>query len=112
MKIALLLTFLVVVTFGLQAQYIAYNQAMLSNSGQQAFTTLLRTTSFALGGVGPGGQRSKGETALVELMKEADSINALVYRAPSARQLDTVLKMPSWRAEGIRLIGLINFDSN
>jgi len=35
-------------------------------------------------GVGPGGQRSKGETALVELMKEADSINALVYLTTNA----------------------------
>ena len=84
MKIALLLTFLVVVTFGVQAQSIAYNQAMLSKAGQQAFTTLLRTTSFSLGGVGTGGQRSKGETALVELMKEADSINALVYLTTNA----------------------------
>ena len=84
MKIALLLTFLVVITFGLQAQSVAYNQAMLSKEGQQAFTTLLRTTSFAVGGVGPGGQLSKGETALVELLKEADSINALVYLTTNA----------------------------
>ena len=84
MKIALLLTFLVVITFGLQAQSVAYNQAMLSKEGQQAFTTLLHTTSFAMGGVGPCGQRSKGETALIELMKEADSINALVYLTTNA----------------------------
>lgn len=43
-----------------------------------------------------------------ELRSKGDSYDC----APSARQLDTVLKMPSWRAEGIRLIGLINFDSN
>jgi hypothetical protein len=84
MKIALLLTIFVVITFGLRAQSVAYNQAMLSNEGQQAFATLLRTTSFALGGVGPGGQRSKGETALLELMKEADGINALVYLTTNA----------------------------
>src|SRR5262247_1436391 len=84
MKIALLLTFLVVITLRLQAQSVAYYQAMLSKEGQQAFTTLLRATSFALGGVGPAGQRSKGETALIELMKEADSINALAYLTTNA----------------------------
>ena len=84
MKIALLLSFLVVINFRLQAQSVAYNQAMMSKEGQQAFTTFLRTTSFALGGVGPGGQRSKGETALIELMKEADSINELVYLTTNA----------------------------
>jgi len=84
MKIALLLTFLIGITFGLQAQSVAYNQDILSKEGQQAFTTLLRATSFALGGVGPAGQRSKGETALIELMKEADSINALIYLTANA----------------------------
>jgi len=84
MKIALLLSFLVVINFRLQAQSVAYNQAMMSKEGQQAFTTFLRTTSFALGGVGPGGQRSKGETALIQLMKEADSINELVYLTTNA----------------------------
>jgi hypothetical protein len=39
-------------------------------------------------------------------------VEAATALSASARQLDTVLKMPSWRAEGIRLIGLINFDSN
>src|SRR5262245_247251 len=84
MKLALLLTFLVVPTLRFPAPPVASYQPMLSKEGQQAFTTLLRATSFAVGGVGPGGQRSKGETALVELMKEADSINALVYLTTNA----------------------------
>jgi len=78
---------------------------MLSKEGQQAFTTLLHTTSFALGGVGPGGQRSKGETALIELMKEADSINALVYLTTNANAEGSLYALL-----GLKLISNETFD--
>lgn len=67
------------IVFSLQsnAQEKTFEESILSDKGKQAYQSLLKVDLFALFGIGYGGETSKGESALDDLLVEKESINAL-----------------------------------
>ncbi len=54
-----------------------FDEFVLSESGRQAYQTLLKIDLFAIGGTGEGGETSNGEKALDILTKDKKAIAAL-----------------------------------
>lgn len=75
------LTFMVVVAlFGAQigsAQTAEFNPEILSAKARIAYSKLAKTCIFRIGGVGYGGQTSKEELALYDLLEDAHALDAL-----------------------------------
>jgi hypothetical protein len=66
------------------AQENVFDDSVLSENGKQAYQTLLKMDTFAIGGIGYGGSTSKGEEALIILLKEKEAISALKELAEKA----------------------------
>lgn len=59
------------------AQDKPFDSSSLSEAGRQAYQFLLKERVFAIGGVGYGGETSKGELALDVLIEEKNALDAL-----------------------------------
>lgn len=57
-------------------QQTTFNKSALTFQGQRAFDELRRIKLFAIGGIGYGGETSKGELALDVLIEEKESLEA------------------------------------
>jgi len=58
------------------AQNKTFDQTVLSESGKQAYQTLLKIKLFAIGGIGYGGETSEGEKVFDILLEEKEAISA------------------------------------
>ena len=65
---------LVVLVFQVNAQVSAGDKPISKISREQAYQTLLKVDLFALGGIGYGGETSKGEESLNILLEEKEPI--------------------------------------
>jgi hypothetical protein len=75
----LLWSILSLIVFSVQAyaQEMTFDDSVLSPDGKKAYQELLKIDTFAIGGVGYGGVTSKGEEALIILLKEKEAVSAL-----------------------------------
>ncbi len=75
-KFVWLILSLIVFSFQANAQEKTFNESVLSDTGKQAYQTLLKIKLFAIGGVGYSGETSGGEKAFNILLDEKDAIVA------------------------------------
>ncbi len=83
-KFAWLILSLIVFSFQSNAQEKTFDSSVLSAEGKKAYQELLKIDTFAIGGVGYSGTTSKGEEALIILVKEKEAISALKELAKTA----------------------------
>ena len=75
-KVVWLILSLILFSLQANAQEKTFDESVLSESGKQAYQTLLKIDIFALGGVGYSGSTSEGELALYELSKDREAVEA------------------------------------
>ena len=76
-KFIWLILILAAFSFSLNAQEKDFDDSVLSEKGKWAYQTLLKVDLFAVGGIGYGGETSKGEESLNILLDENEPISAL-----------------------------------
>ena len=75
-KFIWLILILAAFSFSLNAQEKDFDDSVLSEKGKQAYQTLLKVDLFAVGGIGYGGETSKGERAFDILIEEIEADSA------------------------------------
>ena len=75
-KFVWLILSLIVFSLQTNAQDKTFDESVLSESGKQAYQTLLKIQLFAIGGIGYGGETSEGEKAFDILLEDKEAIVA------------------------------------
>lgn len=76
-KFVLVIFSLLLFSLTIKAQERSFDPSVLSENGKKAYEYLLSENRFAIGGTGYGGETSKGEISLDELLTEKEAIGAL-----------------------------------
>ena len=83
-KFAWLVLSLIVLFAQANAQEKTFDEAILSESGKQAYQMLLKIKLFAIGGIGYGGETSEGEKAFDILLEDNEAVLAFKSLAKNA----------------------------
>lgn len=104
-KRILLLVIVLFLSTAVSAQDTAFDRTVLSEKGMQAYATLTTVPVFALGGIGYGGETSKGELALDILIEERAAVEAF-------KQLITegTVEGGLYGVVGLKMLGCKCFD--